>query len=294
MICFVVLHYQNIDVTNRCIRYLLALSDSDKMHIIIVDNGSPNKSGLEIQKKYSNNPLITVLLSKQNLGFARGNNLGYSYAREKMNANCIVVMNSDIYITDKEFNYKIQTIIDKYDSIAIMAPDVINRQGIHCNPMIVPPIDSKEIRKIYRKNFVRYVAYSIPQLNKVLWLRNQNQSAPMKRNRENWDKDQKNIVPDGSCIIYTSNWIEKEEFAFVPITFMYAEEHILYEYLKVHGYESMYVPDLKVCHMEGATTGSLASINIVQGIKNKKRNLKWHMDSCKTYLAYKNKLNERE
>ena len=66
MICFVVLHYQNLDVTQKCVNFLLKLNGENK-HIIIVDNGSPNvairESGFQIfrRKKYLEKRVICLL-----------------------------------------------------------------------------------------------------------------------------------------------------------------------------------------------------------------------------------------
>lgn len=293
MICFVVLHYQNIDVTHQCIQYLQRLDNVSDNHIIIVDNGSPNRSGKKLEKEYAKESAITVLLSNVNLGFAKGNNLGYDYAKNVIGAECVVVMNSDVYIKDIEFIKKLRNAITENINIAIAAPDILNIQGSHCNPMILPPISERSIVRIYRDSLIRYIMYSIPVINKKLWVRSSKLEIPKKESRVGWEYDRKDIVPDGCCVIFFPHWIKHEDFAFVPITFMYAEEHILYEYLRFRGYESMYLHNLQVCHMEGATTGSLNKVNVKDGIKNKKRNLKWHMDACMVYLNYKKKLHGR-
>lgn len=277
-----------MEVTYQCINHLKKLSGIENTHIIVVDNGSPNQSGKKLEQSYVNDSLVSVIINQENLGFAKGNNLGYRYAKDKLKAKCIVVMNSDIYITDRDFILKLYGEIEKNNEVAIVAPDIINLNGIHCNPMIIPPISEKSIRKIYRDNLVRYFLYCIPILNKILWLRASKKEVLEKTDRIGWDRDRKDIVPDGSCIIFLPKWIRNEENAFVPITFMYAEEHILYEYLSSKKYISMYLPKLQVHHMEGATTGALVKVNVNQGIENKKRNLKWHSDSCKIYLKYKN------
>ena len=290
MICFVVLHYQNLDVTHTCISYLRKLRGILNEHIIIVDNGSPNGTGLSLKREYEEDSVISVIISRENLGFAKGNNLGYDYAKNILGAELIVVMNSDVYIKDEDFIRKLYSAKNDNKNIAIAAPDIINRQGCHCNPMIIPPISRNSIVKIWRESFIRYILYSVPIINKKLWVRAQKKEFWEKENRVGWDHDISDIVPDGSCIIYFPNWVRKEEFAFVPITFMYAEEHILYEYLKHNEYESIYLHCLQVFHMEGATTGTLTKSNICEGIKNKKRNLIWHMDACKIYLNYKQRL----
>ena len=44
--------------------------DTEKYHIVIVDNASPNGSGKELEEYYEHSEKVTVLLSEENLGFA--------------------------------------------------------------------------------------------------------------------------------------------------------------------------------------------------------------------------------
>lgn len=53
-IAFVILHYQNIDVTIDCVEHLKKLQEIEKHNIIIVDNASPNESGNVLSDMYKN------------------------------------------------------------------------------------------------------------------------------------------------------------------------------------------------------------------------------------------------
>ena len=288
MIVFVVLHYQNINVTKECISYLKGIKNIEETKIIIVDNGSPNNSGEELIRLYEDESNIDIVKSQENLGFARGNNLGYLRAKTEYKADIIVVMNSDVFITDKDFISKLMFCYCNNQEVGICAPDILNLNNIHCNPMIIPPISVEGIKKIYKNSFFRYILYSIPLVNRILLSRAAKKDSISKKDKIGWENARKDIVPDGSCIIFFSEWIKNEDFAFLPVTFMYAEEHILYEYSKSKGYSVLYDPCMQVHHMEGGTTSSLWKNDIKKAIKNKKMNLKWHMDACKIYLKYRN------
>lgn len=67
----------------------------------------------------------------------------------------------------------------------------------------------------------------------------------------------------GSCIIYGSEYIKREQNAFLPITYMYNEEAILYDYLVHKGYKTGYCSDVTILHMEGVSTS--------ERIENKKK-----------------------
>jgi len=51
--------------------------------------------------------------SKDNLGFAKGNNLGFSYIRKNIQCDYIAMINSDTVITDSLFENKIDEAFSK-------------------------------------------------------------------------------------------------------------------------------------------------------------------------------------
>lgn len=73
---FVILHYNTIEDTRACVSSIENKCKNSEYHIYVVDNTSPNKSGGELAKTFSQKDKITVILSEENLGFAKGNNLG--------------------------------------------------------------------------------------------------------------------------------------------------------------------------------------------------------------------------
>ena len=82
-IAFVVLHYNVPEVTRQCVDSIRTLQGNKKKKIVIVDNASPDGSGVLLEKEYAQDEDIKVLVSERNEGFARGNNRGYHYAREE-------------------------------------------------------------------------------------------------------------------------------------------------------------------------------------------------------------------
>jgi len=60
-------------------------------------------------------------------------------------------------------------------------------------------------------------------------------------------------VLHGSCVAFSRSYICKEDFAFVPVTFLFAEEMILYDYCKRRNYRSGICPTANVTHLGGKT-----------------------------------------
>ena len=78
MTSFVILHYKNIQDTLECIASIKKQQNKD-YSIIVVDNGTLTKNELKQLKKETSD----IICNQENLGFAKGNNLGCSYARKK-------------------------------------------------------------------------------------------------------------------------------------------------------------------------------------------------------------------
>lgn len=89
---------------------------NDNMEVIVVDNASTHDEVSEIQRRF---PLVKIIRSDKNLGFAGGNNLGIKAAKGKY----IFLINNDTLF--KEFN--IQVLIDRLessDTIGIVCPKI--------------------------------------------------------------------------------------------------------------------------------------------------------------------------
>jgi GT2 family glycosyltransferase len=255
-ISFVILHYQNLEITKQCIECLRLLEKYDECGVVIVDNCSPNNSGKYLTDLYKTEANIYVICNNSNLGFANGNNIGYLFAKNRLRANLIIVMNNDVLIEQKNFIVKLKSLY--YNSkIQIIAPDIINLDGFHQNPFRKHALSNKQLKKIYIYNMILKIIYIVPFINiftaKILQYKNINKKFDC-----NIEKNHLyNIVPHGACVIYLDNWIHKENFAFLPDTFMYFEEDILFEYVMRKNYKIEYCPELYVKHIEDVSVNSI-------------------------------------
>ena len=81
-ICYVILNYKTYEEAAACAESILSTQTWKNMHIVIVDNGSGNGSEEWLVEHFIDEKRVRVTASGENLGFARGNNLGIRYARE--------------------------------------------------------------------------------------------------------------------------------------------------------------------------------------------------------------------
>ncbi len=88
----VVVHYNNLHDTMRCLRSLRRLNYPNYF-VILIDNNSPNGSGRVLQSVAEPNHVF-VVLNPENSGFAGGNNLGIRHALE-YDADFVWLVNPD-------------------------------------------------------------------------------------------------------------------------------------------------------------------------------------------------------
>ena len=95
-VAVVVLNWNNYVETARCIRSLRSGSPSSLLRIWIVDNGSTDGSGQQIQREF---PEATVLFTGKNLGFACGVNVGLRGAWRE-DCDFFLLANNDVEVLD--------------------------------------------------------------------------------------------------------------------------------------------------------------------------------------------------
>ena len=78
----------------NCLRSLLA-SDYSRVELLVVDNGSTDGSAEYLRSQFET---VTVLCSKENLGFAAGSNRGIEHAMRK-GANYVLLLNNDTVVS---------------------------------------------------------------------------------------------------------------------------------------------------------------------------------------------------
>ena len=106
IIAYLILHYMAGKDTIECVNSILK-STKESEHettIVIVDNGSTNDSFDKLCVEFESNKRIKLIHSDLNLGFAKGNNLRFNYAKYELKADFIVQLNNDTVLSQINFN----------------------------------------------------------------------------------------------------------------------------------------------------------------------------------------------
>ena len=154
LFAFVILHYNEPNVTEKSIESVLEYTKNYRVEIVIVDNCSPDGSGAYLENKYADNKQIHVLHAEKNLGFAKGNNLGYAYAKNVLHAEYMCVMNNDVLLLQSDF---IERIVQEYEisGCGIIGPHITLLNG-YTNYMYLKTAHNYEF---YQFHSVAYYLY---------------------------------------------------------------------------------------------------------------------------------------
>ena len=93
-IATIILNWNGRDTTLACVQTVLDCGQPPAS-VIVVDNGSSDDSVAALRARF---PALTVLAAGENLGFARGNNLGVRHALDTLAPALIFLLNNDAFI----------------------------------------------------------------------------------------------------------------------------------------------------------------------------------------------------
>lgn len=275
-VCFVILHYNVLEETVKCIKSISELkrpSDTD-LQIIVVDNYSPNNTGKILQEKYKETENVTVLLNKKNQGFSRGNNLGYQYAKENFSSDYMIIANNDIEFVQDDFLLKLPMIYERMQ-FAVLGPDIQNTcTGKHQNPISSRVPDKKQVNKTIFLNGLVLKCYHIfyPIMKKYF------EAEAYETENTQYLMEQQDTCIMGACMILSKRYLQLREKAFEPETNFYYEEYLMKLWCERNHEKMCYTPELMVLHNHGKATDSE---------KNQKKKIYFRMkniyDSAKIY-----------
>lgn len=246
-IYFIVLHYINSKETINCVNSIIDMDFPDK-EIIIVDNGSNNGTGEGLEEIYKSNSMVKVIVSKHNLGFAKGNNLGIKNVEDKSDA-LLVICNSDLIFYKKDF---CENIVDLYDKekYAVLGPEIISEDGIkHEYPTEIEFYNIYELKNEIRKF---QVLKELNSLKLVNLSRAIHKLMAKTRRKFPYDRQMDNkkigIKVHGACFVLSSIFFKKYDGLFDG-TFLFQEENLLGHMCKSSDLKVVFNPKPSVIHL---------------------------------------------
>jgi len=255
MFVYIVLHYRTLQLTIDCVCSLR--SNFPDSHIVIVDNGSGDGSGDTLVSMYQQCDMVDVVLSKENLGFARGNNLGFDFAVRTYHPDYAVVMNNDVMISQPDFENTISSYMTE-NKIDVCGPDILTPDGDHQNPLMLKPFGSFRIIKQMLIDMLRLLALRLGVMeSRILGTYNNVSQSYHKQTVE--VSDVRDCIVHGACVVFSRKYSDKVPYAFVPVTFLYGEEMILFDFCRRRAFGTGVCSGARVLHLGGKSTMADAS-----------------------------------
>lgn len=238
MIGIIVINYRSEDKTISFVKNEMIKVSSDNA-VVIVDNGSTDESFSTLLEAFKGWPYqhVFVVPSKENLGFAKGNNLGAEVAINQFDPDVLLFANNDISLSSDDAVDKMALKLISEPQAGAIGPKVIGLDGKLQSPEPFIPFWKRHVSLYWSNLFMS-----------------------KKRKAEVFGEDYSEKAAEGwhyrvsgsFFMVKTSDW--KACGGMDPNTFLYSEEMILSERLKKVGKGVYYYPEVAVVHEHGTTT----------------------------------------
>lgn len=274
-ISFIVLNYGTFEETKECIESIRDHIDVPEYKVVIVDNASPDNSLNKLKELYSNAEDIDILENSENLGFARGNNVGIRYVVGKYNPEYIAVNNSDTEIFQDDLYQKLSSEYE-HSHFALLGPMMLLPDG-HCDDSPWEPITIREVeRRIIiktkeKKQLESRFYYIIRGINKLKEAIIGTKDIIEPKRLDFW-KYQTQVELQGAFLFFSRDAFKYID-GFDERTFLYYEEQLLYLSLISQGQTIVYDPRIAVFHKDARATKKAGGKKIDKLIFNNKCNL---------------------
>lgn len=146
-VSIIIINYNTLQLTHNCIESVFAKTKNIDFEVILVDNASTDGS----KEFFEKDERIKYIYSQENLGFGRGNNLGYKYAK----GNYIFLLNSDTVLINNAI-YELVTFMNNHFDITICGGQLFNTemQKCHSYGLFLPSL-KQEVDTLFRGLFSR-------------------------------------------------------------------------------------------------------------------------------------------
>ncbi len=223
----IIVNYNTRDLTLQCLRSVYEKTTGLSFEVIVVDNASSDDSVEQIGLDF---PLATLIVSPENLGFGRANNLGYEHST----GDYIFLLNSDTILMNNAIEI-LWRFLNEHIDIAIVGGQLFEKDGLrttHSYSHLFPSL-LMELDILLRGRITRRIE------NKKLKFIEMDGFVPV-------------AYITGADMMLRRSDIQQYGF-FDPSFFLYFEESELSYRYHCKGKISVFVPEAKIIHLAGGS-----------------------------------------
>jgi len=194
---------------------------------------------------------VYILGHKDNLGYAKGNNLGAEFLTRYFDINYFLFTNNDLKLVDENVVEKLIEKAEQDYAIGAIGPKIVGLNGLDQSP--------GRYLSIWRKNILRRLCYPL---------------LAIKRDASFFNEIIQNATEGyyyrlmGSFILVRASAFQSAG-GFDPNTFLYGEEQILSERLKKQNYKTYYYNAVSVIHEHSKIISNYRSLKSMMVLDHK-------------------------
>lgn len=235
LVSIITVNYNGLEVSCEMLDSVRRNSYSN-LEIIVVDNASEKSPKNHLNKHY---PEVKVIESKENLGFAGGNNLGI----RKAQGDYLFFLNNDAELTDGAVESML-SVFENDPKIGVVSPKICFHNGESVHKSGSPSFD-----------ILQYVG-----MTNVHFLTARNRTiGSLETDKNQYKNIAKTAYAHGAAMMVKREVIERvgmmpEEF------FLYYEELDWCEQIRRAGYKIYVQPNAKIYHKESISVGKFSTL----------------------------------
>ncbi len=269
---FVFTNYNSSEDTRNAIASINSTIEKSRYQIVVVDNNSNEESVKTLKnldKDFSN---VHLILSKENVGYFKGLNIGIKYLRSKFKEISYMVIGNNDLVFPANFCNSIFENEQTFKKYAVISPDIVTREGTHQNPQVIKKISTLReiVYDLYYFNY--YFAIFIRKIAKIT------HRFTDRHDEKAFGIPQEIYQGHGSCYILGPVFFENFEELHAP-TFLMGEEFFLSLQLQRKNLCVYYLPSISVlheCHSSIAKVPNKKMWNISkQAHKEYRKHINW-------------------
>lgn len=234
----VIVSFNTRDVLRECLEALARESEGLRVQTLVVDNGSKDGSIEMLQADF---PAVELIVSPENLGFGRANNLAFEQARGRY----LVLLNSDAFLTPGSLRLSVEH-MDTDSRIGLGGGRLIGRDG-GSQP------SARRFPTLVTDTFVYSGLASRYPRSRLFGSYDRTWADLAQAAEVDW-------VPGAYSIIRAEALTAAQPFD--PRFFLYYEEVDLCRRIKAAGYTIWYWPDVVVIHIGGESSRQLKTLDM--------------------------------
>ena len=225
-ISVIVVNWNRRDLLRACLLSLRRQQINQPFEVVVVDNGSNDGSADMVASEWGDDPLVRIVLNRQNRGFCAANNQGFATSDTEF----VALLNNDAEAEPGWLN----ALLSAFEH----GPDI----GMAASKILVYE-DPRRIDKV----------------GHLIYPDGQNRGRGTgELDRGQYDRVEEVLWPDGCAAMYRRSMLD-EIGGFDEDFFAYADDAELGLRARIAGWKCLYIPGAVVRHHRGSTLGLRSS-----------------------------------